>query len=227
MGLTIHYKLRFDGTKQELVDALQGIKKRCLDMPFEEVGIVEQKEITKEVIDTWNFYQDDPGYLPEQRDAAIGKLGFGPMDIITAMYYEKKPKLQPSSIVLLKLWPGEGCEDSNLCFNKSAKQKYWRCEAFCKTQYAEHFLRCHLLIIDLFDIIKEIKGFTIEIKDEGQYWETRDIEILAKEINVSTARLKAFSGILPKIMPGYEIECEIDKSQNIVKVSKDKPPTEN
>jgi hypothetical protein len=47
----------------------------------------------------------------------------------------------------------------------------------CKTQYAsehgwEHFLLCHKRIVSVLDFWRQL-GVTVEVSDEGGYWETR------------------------------------------------------
>lgn len=229
MGLTIHYTIRFDGTKDELVEALQSIRKRCLDLPFKEVTTVDLKEITDKAIKTWNHFQDNQAYSVKQRDRAIAHYGLTAWDIITSIENDAKfeNSLLPCSMVSLELWTGEGCEGSNLAFHKRKRQKYWRCDSFCKTQYAEHFVRCHLLVIELLDIVKETKGFTLTyVNDEGEYWETRDIKVLAKSINEYTTMIKSIFGTLKENLPeGMTLESGIEGSENYIKV-KDSQRTE-
>ena len=81
--------------------------------------------------------------------------------------------------VSLNLLAGEGCENTNLNFEKHGKK--WTCKSFTKTQYAKNFAKCHLLVISLFDMLKE-NGFEVEIYDESDYWETRDLSNLAKNM---------------------------------------------
>lgn len=66
----------------------------------------------------------------------------------------------------------------------------WRWGSFCKTQYAndpqcggvKNFLRCHLGICHVLDRAKEL-GILQEVYDEGDYWEKRDPEALAREVS--------------------------------------------
>ena len=65
----------------------------------------------------------------------------------------------------------------------------WRWGSFCKTQYANspdcgglpNFLQCHLTVIAMLDAAKEL-GFKVEVSDEGDFWEKRDVKALAAEI---------------------------------------------
>jgi hypothetical protein len=91
---------------------------------------------------------------------------------------------------LVEVWPGKGCESATLGLcqyprripyrAKSVATGFaggWRLQGFCKTQYAgehgwEHFLICHKRIVSLLDFWREL-GVTVEVSDEGGYWETR------------------------------------------------------
>jgi hypothetical protein len=65
---------------------------------------------------------------------------------------------------------------------------------FCKTQYAgarecggiENFLRCHLLVIRLLDHARDL-GLLQSVRDEGQFWDNRDVEALGRRVGVSSA----------------------------------------
>lgn len=85
--------------------------------------------------------------------------------------------------------PGDGSEPAKFGFCKQPTG--WRCQSFCKTQYAsdprcggiENFLRCHISLVKLLDFIKAIGLATVMVRDEGGYWENRDMKKLAQEIN--------------------------------------------
>ena len=105
---------------------------------------------------------------------------------------------------LVEVWPGEGCESAHigLCqyprraefllkgrrgFEATEYQGGWMFRGSCKTQYAsehgtEHFVRCHRMIASTLDFWQQL-GATVEVSDEGEYWETR-----------SEAKLRAIVG---------------------------------
>ncbi len=80
----------------------------------------------------------------------------------------------------------------------------WRWGSFCKTQYASNpdcgginnFLRSHLCVVKLLDFAQRTKLITVEVQDEGGYWEKRDLEKLAGEVGQWNELIAAFSGIL-------------------------------
>jgi len=76
----------------------------------------------------------------------------------------------------------------------------WQLKGFCKTQYAgehgwEHFLKCHKQIISLLDFWREL-GVTVEVSDEGEYWETRSEEALRKMLGQYDGLVAAVGGML-------------------------------
>jgi len=76
----------------------------------------------------------------------------------------------------------------------------WRYSGFCKTEYAsrlgwENFRRCHLGVIDLALIWQKL-GCEITIKDEGNYWPTRDKTKLRASILEMDQFVAALGGAL-------------------------------
>jgi hypothetical protein len=59
----------------------------------------------------------------------------------------------------------------------------------------KQFLRCHLGVVSLLDAAKEI-GILDEVKDEGGYWEKRDVAALVKEIGRWNKMIAGFVGRL-------------------------------
>ena len=233
MGLTINYEFRFGGTKQELQSKLEQIRQKCLDLPFEEVGEVFNKPIIQEQIDVWNENQWDKDYTVEQRDKALKAAGIDDTWLIVKTMSAKvikkdnsvtvhRDELKHCDIVGLSLLAGEGCESSNLWFYKKTRQKYWIAKEYCKTQYATHFVRCHLLIVRLIDLVKESGIEVVKVDDEGDYYETRDINKLADNINDYTDLISSIFGSLKNNLPdGFVVlEAPIDKSKNYIKKSK-------
>ena len=222
MGLTIHYTVKFKGTAQQLQDKLGIIRNKCLDLPFEEVGEVICTEITQKHINTFNFLQQKYSYPNnteenlEIRNQIMQEMGVTISQIINLGVFHKQ---EPSIILDLNLWPGEGCESCNLTFFKTKNQRIFRCGAFCKTQYAVNFVRCHLLVIKLMDLLKE-EGFSVEVSDEGEYWETRDLSVLGKNINDYTDMISSIFGQLKSITKdnGMEVKSPITESKNYIRV---------
>ena len=224
MGLTVHYTINFNGTQKRLIDKLGTIRNACLDLPFEEVGVVETTKITKNHIKVFNWLQSNE--IPnntdknlEMRNLILQMIGTNIEQMIQLGEWKHEDKRhwkeqKPTTIVQLPLWPGEGCEASDLIFEKRGKQ--WICSSFCKTQYATNFVQCHLLVINLFDMLKN-EGFEVDIYDEGDYWETRDLKVLGENINESTAMISSMAETFKKHFGAKNMEAPIDNCKNYMK----------
>lgn len=231
MGLTIHYTVEFDGTTKQLQKKLEKIRQTCRDLPFEEVREVETVKITKDIIKIWNELQKALSYPNNtdenrtKRDEIMKGLGVTTWRMVELGEWRKEGNVswkveRPTTMVSLYLWPGEGCE--SLEFNFQRINGKFVSKSCCKTQYAEQFVRCHLLVIQLLDMLKQ-DGFAVDVYDEGGYWETKDIKVLAKNINESTALIAGILGGLQSATKGKGIvvEAPIEKCKNIMRVDED------
>ena len=116
--------------------------------------------------------------------------------------------------------PGGGCEAANfgLCLFPDevshpqlgalqTRLEGWSWRSFCKTHYASdprcgglpNFLRCHLGVVALLDETKKL-GILGTVSDEGDFWETRSLERLTKEIGDQSAMLAGLLGALKDAM---------------------------
>jgi len=229
MGLTIHYTIEFNGTSKQLRKKLEKIRQACRDLPFEEVGEkVETVRITKALIDLWGYYQEscyEGRTTVEQRDEHFAGLGIDPWQMVELGEWRQDgttywKEVKPTTMVSLPLWPGEGCESSDLYFQRIRGKL--RCRSYCKTQYAEDFVRCHLLVVKLLDMLKA-EGFDVVCHDEGGYYETRDLKVLAKNINEFTTTIAGLLGDLKSAAKenGMVVEAPIETCQNYMKVDED------
>lgn len=234
MGLTIHYTIEFSGTRKELISKLDTIRNKCLDYPFAEVNDILSKKITKQHIDIFNWLQDQC-YYPnndfnniKMRDLILEMIGTNTWEMITlgeTIFDEKDGKIvsmrtvkRPTTLVSMNIYPGKGCENCNVQFEKRGKK--WICEGFCKTQYAENFVQSHLLVISLLDMFVENK-FKVDVRDEGEYWETRDLKVLAENINDYTNLITGLGDMLInhfKNDKNFSIEMPIKECKNYMNV---------
>ena len=224
MGLTIHWDLKFKGSDEEAFNKMEKVREQLLSI-LEGFKFIDKVKFFNPTLDynkvkdeglSWSLIQcgktmyEVNGKLqsnyPKERD------GMG-LKMIT---------LSPSKTILLNLWAGEGCEPTNLSLNiyPGMKENIWISNSFTKTQYAKDFVKCHLLVIHALDVCKEV-GILKSVYDEGNFWKTRDLKVLAKEINLSTSFIKAISDSLKKGLDGksgLKIKSEIDDSQNYMEV---------
>ena len=79
--------------------------------------------------------------------------------------------------------------------------KRWGWQSFCKTQYAsnakfggiDHFLRCHLGLVELFDYAREL-GILERVSDDSGYWEHRDGTKLRESLEQMNRIVASFTG---------------------------------
>jgi hypothetical protein len=98
--------------------------------------------------------------------------------------------VRPHPLVCFPVWPGEGCEPAAFGFCKLLPVERWQWSYSCCTQSAsrpehgglENFLRCHLALVALLDAIKGAGLAEVEAKDDGGYWERRDLKKLAEAV---------------------------------------------
>ena len=228
MGLTIHYKLHSDTRDAKQARRLiEDLRKRAIDLPFAKVG---------EIVELKGGSCNHDYYVGGNTNAALRWLAIQAGQLVEreGNYYRVKPK----HIIAFTADPGEECEPANfgLCLYPATifvpdpktglncrlrtELKGWCWSSFCKTEYAsnpaaggiQNFLRCHLSVIRLLDIAKEL-GILASVSDEGDFWENRDIQALARELGEWNQGMAALVGRL-KDMFGGNFDAAITKFPN-------------
>ena len=208
MGLTIHYSLQTDIARIDDIRHLAGsIREFARDLPFKEVGELVEFQ-GKDADHDQSGKEDEHRWLKIQAGRYIqnGNHHFS---------------VKPLHLIAFRTWPGEGCEPANIGFcrypatvdvpfgqdrTKKIRTRLtgWSWGSFCKTQYAsdpecggiQNFLRCHLCVVKLLDFIQKTGLVQVEVSDEGEYWDKRDLGELAREVGEWNQFIAAFSGIL-------------------------------
>ena len=213
MGLTIHYDLKTDLKKpQDVRKLVEAIRQHALDLPFKEVGEVQQFQGPET---RWDNKDDPDRWLKIQ---AAGHVSEG-----TSHY-----SIPARSIIAITTWPGEGCEPANFGFclypayfkagkRIATKLNGWSWHSFCKTQYAsdpncggvENFLRCHLCVVKLLDFIKATGLAEVEVSDEGHYWQDRDMKKLAGEVGEWNEMIAGLASDIRSTANGQTIQAPI------------------
>jgi len=216
MGLTIHYELAATGDEANARKLVQQLRQAALDLPFQHVG--EIVEFRGDQCD-WKRRPDDDPYrwLLIQAGTHIA-LPVSPAEKRQGV--TRPLDVRPSNIIAFETEPGDGCEAANfgLCqfpsevshpeFGKVKTKLIGRSwHSFCKTHYASdprcgglpNFLRCHLGVVALLDEAKRL-GCLASVSDDGDFWETRSLERLTKEIGEQSAMLAGFLGALKDAM---------------------------
>jgi hypothetical protein len=188
MGLTIHYKLTVEenisAAARELVERAA---RHAKEISGVEVGEIIQVE------------SDFPFASLFVQTGGETENGF--IDV------------PPQDGWLVSVSPGDGCESVFLALcqypreisihGKSLATGYaggWQFQSHCKTQFAaehgwEHFLRCHKAVVDILDFWRQL-GVTVEVTDEGGYWETHSEEKLRAALKKYDGLVAAVAGVL-------------------------------
>jgi hypothetical protein len=205
MGLTIHYHLAATGDEANARKLVQQLREAALDLPFQHVGeIVECRGDEC----NWKHRADDDRcrWLLIQAGTHIA-LPVTPSEKRRGV--RRKLDVRPSHLIAFETEPGDGCEQANfgLCqypsevsdpeFGKhQTKLEGWSWHSFCKTHYASdprygglpNFLRCHLGVVALLDEAQKL-GILGAVSDEGNFWASRSLARLTKEIGEQSAML--------------------------------------
>jgi len=181
MGLTIHhYDLKSDATSPRKARQLvEQLRQAALDLAMSEVG--QLVEFSGTACHFQNTQDESLRWLLVQARRLI-RVG-------RAYYFAV-----PTRLFAFSTWSGKGCKVANfgLAANPEAVETEmgvvatglsgWSWQSFCKTQYASNpdaggianFVRCHVTVVSLLDRAK-VMGILESVKDEGHFWEKRDI----------------------------------------------------
>lgn len=212
MGLTIHYQLAATGDEAHARKLVQQLRQAALGLPFQHVG--EIVEFRDDQCDWQQRADDDPNrWLLIQARTHIA-LSVSPPEKRRGITREMD--VLPQHVIAFETEPGDGCEPANfgLCrflsevshpdFGKlQTKLKGWSWHSYCKTHYASdprcgglpNFLRCHLGVVALLDEAQRLECLG-NVSDEGEFWETRNLERLTKEVGEQSAVLASVFGAL-------------------------------
>ena len=205
MGLTITYSLQANApTAGEARRLVSELRRRAQRLPMKEVGPMLDLsgaecdyQRSKVAAHRWLLIQ------------AIQQVRVGDhysYDVI------------PTRVMAFTTWPGDGCAPANFGMCQYPARivvpdrdrpgvrrtidtglTSWRWSSFCKTVYAGepecggaiNFLRCHITLISLLDQARAL-GMTTAVNDPGEYWESRDPEVLLGAAVSEKAGLASF-----------------------------------
>lgn len=197
MGLTIHFKLKFQSEHADIED-LQARwlveEARKLAFSFKRKGRVD-------------------GVGPLGQDWAARKLGEYFLKYRHPEYGEQWAEVYPVRAWMFVVDVGADCEPLRLGLGQyparvrhlggeraTRMSRGWRLSGFSKTQFAslhgwEHFRRCHTAVIDLLHGMRRL-GLRVEIFDEGDYWPRRSVTKLRAELDLMNGVVAAAAGAL-------------------------------
>jgi hypothetical protein len=163
MGLTIFYSGRFN-PESSLTEMIEEVKDIC--------------EVQK-----WDYHifeREFPALpFPEEYDGEIYGICFTPPKSETvSLEFLSNGRMSGSH--LLHLW-----EDSD---NEEHKQFIYM--PFTKTQFAGY--EVHALIVEIFRYVSKKYLLDFKMTDEGDYWETNDMEVLKERFRVYESLIDNF-----------------------------------
>jgi len=217
MGLSIHYHLKTTtGDEARARNLVHELRQAALDLPLQHVG--EIVEFQGDQCDYKQRADKDPHRWMLIQAGTFIALPVTPAERRRGL--RRDMDVQPRHIIAFSTKPGQGCEPANfgLCqypdeisdpgFGRhKTKLKGWSWHSFCKTHYASdprcgglaNFLRCHLGVVALLDEAQRL-GILGNVSDEGDFWHTRSLERLTKEIGEQSAMLAGLLGALKDAM---------------------------
>ncbi|MDY6788812.1 MAG: hypothetical protein SVV03_02505 [Candidatus Nanohaloarchaea archaeon] len=108
--------------------------------------------------------------------------------------------------MVLPVYVMEGCEPFILTLGRKRGEETWVGRSFTKTQYANDFVKAQMSVVAMLDMLEEL-GFEVEVSDEGNYYETRDLEELTDNFE-DYNDLVAKVGEMLDAVSGDDIEVE-------------------
>jgi rubredoxin len=233
MGLTIHYSLKSDAESPARArQMIERLRQAALDLPMAEVG--EVVELSGAECDPEIGKQDDGKRWLLIQARRMLQIGEG--------YYFATP----THVIAFSAWPGEECEVANpglATYPEIIKTEDgelttdlhgWLWQSFCKTQFASNpdvggmanFVRCHLAVIRLLDHAKAL-GILDAVKDEGHFWENRDVKALVETVGQWNIELAGLAGLIKDQFPGQIIAAPITEFPNFEHLEADARKSED
>lgn len=207
MGITIHWELDMPpGSAEAAAAKFERVRRACLKLPFKEVGKVEH--IPPRTCSAMHRREKRHGEQDDMYWAVFCARKYVP----TGRGYQA---VRPLEIVRLPLLAGEECDTTDLVLARYPGEEGWSGQGNTKTQYAARFVESHLLVIAALDTC-EAAGIFKEVEDEGGFWETRDLKVLARNLNEAAALIQRVFGSLKAC--GWGIPSAIEESQSIMHV---------
>lgn len=101
----------------------------------------------------------------------------------------------------------KGCEPFVVTLGRKQNSREWYGRGFTKTQYAENFYRALLLVVSMLDLCDEV-GILKSVSDEGNYWDTRDLQVLGTEFDGYRSIVENLGKQLERAAEAADIELE-------------------
>ena len=200
MGLTLHFSLALPATtpREHVTARLHQLHSAATRLPLERVGPLtvtspnslgadpQNRDPLSGMFKLWAWLQLDPATTGVDEDALPDAVGFAVL-----------LGAQAEAAVFGLAWVPPVDEEWHL---RTDEPSTWRWHCSCKTQYAanegeEHFVTCHTTLVALLDEAVRL-GFTVDVTDEGEYWESRDLDRLRSHVRTMNGLLAQLGGAL-------------------------------
>lgn len=208
MGLTIHYKLRLATDAKGARQRVQALYERAAQLPFDQVhptiehgspDATPDEPLEPEFLEWMQLWGTHYLELPD-RSEDDSLLMVPPLHILRFSCLTSGAETAGF---------GLASHPATIRDNKTGRtistglEGLYTWHGFCKTQYAsapqlggiDNFLRAHVTIVEVLDAAAEL-GFEVSVTDEGNYWQTRDRNVLTKELQRMNGLVAAFTGKL-------------------------------
>jgi hypothetical protein len=200
MGLTLHFSLALPSTtpRDEVTDRLRQLRSAATRLPLERVGPLtitspsslgsdpENRDPLSGMFKLWAWLQLDPATTGVSEETLPDAVGFAVL-----------LGAQAEAAVLGLAWIPPVDDNWHLLPDEPSS---WRWHSACKTQYAsneseDHFVTCHTTLVALLDEAVRL-GFAVDVTDEGEYWEWRDVDRLRSRVRDMNGLIAQLGGAL-------------------------------
>jgi len=183
MGVTIHYKFESKDTREALLQKLGRFR-----------SDVEQIIGNKPVLKFFDELEAVAGYGSFDFERCLkNELGFN----YQMAHHDRNVSNGEGFILDVPIM--RGCEYFTIAMTRKKGSNVWEGWNFTKTQFADKPLVAHLRVIALLDTLNNEYGILKEVYDEGEYWNTRNVNVLANALNENLALIGAVGSVLTKM----------------------------
>lgn len=214
MGLTLYYEFGLDDEAVDAArDVLEQLRGKALTLPFAEVDelkYVDEAETIELKQEVQRTSYGGPAVFLSQASCGVQNE-----ELSRELGEDQYHVVEPECFLRFTIFPGDGCETAVIGLSRlppttiiserewSTGLSRWHWHSFCKTQYAsnpqfggvDHFLKCHLGLVELFDFANEL-GILKRVSDDTRYWENRDVNELRRSLDEMNRIVASFAGAL-------------------------------
>ena len=210
MGLSISYWFDYEGGGRRLKRILERARTRCCD----ELGVEASRP--QEVAPVFSPYRDCDGFQAGEHRRGTGRADWLSFCIGLGMVTCEWQRLEGQGVAPHELPArlgeyagnvGRTAHGLGLCVHVDEGAEpvvvalgtlddlHW-CGGHCtETQHAKGFVDAHIAVARVLDICGE-EGLSVGVDDEGGYWETRDLSVLAENAEQYASVLEELTGAM-------------------------------